>query len=76
MKKSNKGQSCLADEFAKVVSDVDSFVHQAVMETNLGYKNSEIPLELKLFCINPVPGLPEVRNYKDMLFSFIKHFNS
>jgi len=38
-------------QFARITKDIPGFLDQVVTETNLGYANSEIPLRIKIHCV-------------------------
>jgi hypothetical protein len=40
-------------EFALETPDIEGFVSQAIAETNQGYANSQVPITVQLFCIEP-----------------------
>jgi len=48
-------------EFALETSDIEGFVSQAIAETNQGYANSQVPITVELFCIEPAT----VNDYPD-----------
>jgi len=59
------------EEFAKVTSDIQGFVDQIIAETNQGYKNSKIPLKIKVHCVEKA-SISETRNVVSMIMNFRK----
>ena len=64
-------------EFALETADIEGFVGQAIAETNQGYANSQVPITVRLFCLEPAT----VNDYPDShtmleLFRDMKGTNS
>ena len=56
-------------EFGEKTEDIPLFVEQMVSEINQGYINSEIPVRVKLHCIEAA-NVNEVKDGSDMLDNF------
>jgi len=62
-------------EFAKATDDIQQYFYDLVAKTNLGYKNSGIPVEVKIFCIEKA-NLHDNDNSKKMFDIFKKYKKS
>jgi len=56
-------------EFAANTPDIEGFIDQVIAETNQGYKNSDIPLKIKLHCIEKA-NMREVSSVVTMIMKF------
>ena len=59
-------------EFAAVTPDVEGFVSQVVTEINMGYINSEVPLEAYVLCTEEAEELTEEPDARAQLFNFAR----
>ena len=57
------------DEFSKVTSDIHGFVTQVLAETNQGYANSFIPIQVELHCLEKAT-VTEIPDSKNMISNF------
>ena len=56
-------------EIALVTPDIEGFIGQAMAETNQGYANSQVPVTVELFCIEPAT----INDYPDS-HTMLEHF--
>ena len=57
-------------EFAAITSDIPGFVDQVLAETNQGYVNSNIPMTIKLHCIEPA-SISDTSSSSALMLSFM-----
>ena len=55
------------DEFEWVTADPEGYVNTLVAYANVGYVNSELDMELEIFCIQRLPFFSETDNGAAML---------
>ena len=55
------------DEFEWVTADPEGYVNTLVAYANVGYVNSQLDMELEIFCIQRLPFLSETENGAAML---------
>ncbi len=56
--------------FAKVTFDPKGYVEGLVNSANLAYNNSDIPLEMRAFCVEEWVGFVETRSPVQMIMDF------
>ena len=56
-------------DFAKITADIAGYVDQVLAETNQGYVNSEVPLRVSKYCIEPA-GISDGSDTISMLNTF------
>ena len=56
-------------DFAKITADIGGYVDQVLAETNQGYVNSDIPLRVSKYCIEPA-GISDGSDTISMLNTF------
>ena len=56
-------------DFAKITADIAGYVDQVLAETNQGYVNSDVPLRVSKYCIEPA-GLGDGSDTVSMLNTF------
>merc|ERR550519_1473594 len=59
-------------EFAAETPDVQTYVDAVIAETNEGYINSQIPIRIKLHCIELAKDLHDMEDGQDMIDAFRK----
>ena len=55
------------DEFEWVTADPEGYVNALVAYANVGYLNSDLDMEIEVFCISRLPFLSERDNGAELL---------